>query len=246
MAANWQPLPEIVPSCSLLRWLSGQTWLASPARQRLSRISRAAVIIARTLPCSGPDGAATVYTHTLVKGHRDRPGEDEACALLAVRALADAAGLDGAAELKTYGVRVDDSESRQNVLGEIANGTEVRPGTPDIPTPRRFGACAHPVRRRRRAAVSALAIEWLAPVEHSRRAMGRPSWRAKSNDGRSGGGALCARMRRRWRWRSCMERATGSRLAGGTDRCACDRLLRPGRRASRAARELGGVEAASR
>ena len=40
--------------------------------------------------------AVTTYSHTLVKGARERQGEDEACALLTLRALADASGLETA------------------------------------------------------------------------------------------------------------------------------------------------------
>ena len=40
-------------------------------------------------------GQTSSYAHTFVKGQRDRAGEDGACALLAFRALFDAAGRAG-------------------------------------------------------------------------------------------------------------------------------------------------------
>ena len=80
--------------------------------------------------CTGEDGSCQVYSHALVKGARDRPGEDAACALLTLRALAEAVGgVEGASDLKTLGVRMVDTPAA-NALGEAASGVE------QVPEPR--------------------------------------------------------------------------------------------------------------
>jgi len=61
-------------------------------------------------PCGAQARAArqrrpASYTHTFVKGDRERSGEDVACGLLTFRALAAAAGLPVAESLATLGVR---------------------------------------------------------------------------------------------------------------------------------------------
>ena len=93
----------------------------------VSHYTRRGAYRAHVATCTGPDASATAYTHTLVKGHRERSGEDEACALLSLRALAAAAGLDAATALESYGVRLDPSEARSNSVGEVAEGVEAIP-----------------------------------------------------------------------------------------------------------------------
>lgn len=83
---------------------------------------------AHAASCHGAERTCEVFTHKMVKGHRERPGEDEACALLALRALTSAAGLAEHAEaLSTYGVRLEDSPARTNAVGDAAAGTESVP-----------------------------------------------------------------------------------------------------------------------
>ena len=71
-------------------------------------------------------GGGSSYTHTLVKGARDREEEDLTCALLTARALADSAGVSAARRLETYGVRRTD-EAKSNAVGEVASGVEAIP-----------------------------------------------------------------------------------------------------------------------
>jgi hypothetical protein len=70
-------------------------------------------------------GAGTTYTHVMVKGARERCGEDEACALLSLRAL-DAAVNGGNEELATHGIWTDAGDST-NALEEKASGVEAVP-----------------------------------------------------------------------------------------------------------------------
>jgi hypothetical protein len=76
--------------------------------------------------CTGGADTLTAYSHTLTKGARERDGEDAACALLTLRALADAAGLAEAPALAACGVRRDDTPAR-NAVGEVASGVEELP-----------------------------------------------------------------------------------------------------------------------
>ena len=74
---------------------------------------------AHAASCDG-SGNTYAYTHALVKGARERTEEDEACALLALRALADAVGVEGAAALATHGVRLAPAAEATNAVGETA------------------------------------------------------------------------------------------------------------------------------
>ena len=76
--------------------------------------------------CTGPDAATTTYSHTFVKGARERQAEDAQCALLTLRALAEAVGLEEARELAACGVRLEDTPAA-NALGEHACGLEAVP-----------------------------------------------------------------------------------------------------------------------
>jgi hypothetical protein len=73
-------------------------------------------------------GCGSTYTHTMVKGHRGREGEDLACALLTARALADSTGRAFDA---THGVRLVEEPAadarRTNAVGEEAEGIEAVP-----------------------------------------------------------------------------------------------------------------------
>jgi hypothetical protein len=62
---------------------------------------------------SGVD-RGTSFTHTFCKGERERAGEDAACALLAVRALAHVTGLKATAPLQTLGVRLEQEGQCRN------------------------------------------------------------------------------------------------------------------------------------
>ena len=82
-------------------------------------------------------GDAVTFSHEMMKGVRDRAGEDTACALLATRALADAAGLaDAAAALSAYGIRREaarDAEGEPtNAVGEQAEGGRVEEVPPRV------------------------------------------------------------------------------------------------------------------
>ena len=95
----------------------------------VSHYSRRGTYRAHAATSSGPSTACQVFSHNLVKGARERSGEDAACALLALRALAEAAGLeDAAATLAPCGIRLEDTQA-MNALGEEANGVE------EIPSP---------------------------------------------------------------------------------------------------------------
>lgn len=78
---------------------------------------------------NGGGGVVTrpsAYTHTFTKGDRERAGEDVACSLLAVRALAFALELPAAEELAELGVRVAAAEEdRVNAVGEVAAAAAV-------------------------------------------------------------------------------------------------------------------------
>ena len=67
-------------------------------------------------------GAGSTYSHKLLKGARDRPGEDAACALLALRALADATARSSASKLAELGLLLEPlgPGGLFNVLGEEA------------------------------------------------------------------------------------------------------------------------------
>ena len=86
-------------------------------------------------------GGTSTYSHVLVKGARDRAGEDGACALLALRALATAAGAaDAATDLATYGIRQIAAANANlepvNNVGERAEGVEQVPVQVDRPASR--------------------------------------------------------------------------------------------------------------
>ena len=68
-------------------------------------------------------GCGSTYTHTMVKGHRNRRGEDLACALLTARALADSTGKGFD---KAHGIRLQEEEA-MNEVGEVAEGIEQIP-----------------------------------------------------------------------------------------------------------------------
>lgn len=77
-------------------------------------------------------GQGSAYTHTFIKGERSRAGEDAACALLTMRALADSARLGCADEFASLGVRLEAAvEGPQaepvNQVGERAHGIETLP-----------------------------------------------------------------------------------------------------------------------
>ena len=97
--------------------------------------------------CTGPDAAVTAYSHNLVKGARERPAEDAACALLTLRALTEAAGIEEIQDarwhraLATCGLRLEDVPSA-NAVGETASGVEVVPEP--IPTPPSPDVAAQP------------------------------------------------------------------------------------------------------
>ena len=83
------------------------------------------------------DGQGRVFTHQMVKGARERAGEDQACALLTLRAFLDVcgAGLDeaipGASDrLAAAGIRAHDTFATRyhtNAVGEQARGVESIP-----------------------------------------------------------------------------------------------------------------------
>ena len=82
----------------------------------------------------GATGATSTYTHSLIKGARDRAGEDGACALLTARAMADAAGLEDAGlDLASYGVRLSEAARPEdepvNAVGERPTGVEEVPAS---------------------------------------------------------------------------------------------------------------------
>lgn len=66
-------------------------------------------------------GMSSTYVHKLLKGARERPEEDAAVGLLALRALADATGRPSAAELASSGILTDPDAvaGRSNAVGEI-------------------------------------------------------------------------------------------------------------------------------
>ena len=79
------------------------------------------------------DGTTSTLSHHIVKGARDRAGEDAACALLAMRALAGAvdSAAESANELAPYGIRVQAAAEPAlepvNPVGERASGVEAVP-----------------------------------------------------------------------------------------------------------------------
>ena len=82
-------------------------------------------------------GDSVTFSHEMMKGVRDRAGEDTACALLATRALADAAGLaDAAAALSSYGIRREAARKAEgeptNAVGEQAEGGRVEEVPPRV------------------------------------------------------------------------------------------------------------------
>ena len=83
--------------------------------------------------CTGADASVLGLTHKFVKGARERPEEDTACAMLTLRALAEAAGLESAGALATCGVRTLDTAAT-NAVGESASGVEAIP-TPQVSPP---------------------------------------------------------------------------------------------------------------
>lgn len=85
-------------------------------------------------------GLGSTYSHTLLKGAREREAEDQACALLATRALADAAGVGAAPQLAEYGVLTEPVTERINAVGEKASGRESLP----VPVPLAFQAWPQP------------------------------------------------------------------------------------------------------
>ena len=68
------------------------------------------------------------YEHVMVKGARERQGEDAAVARLALRACAELAGVpeEVATTLRTHGIVLEPVEST-NAVGEVANGVETVP-----------------------------------------------------------------------------------------------------------------------
>ena len=85
--------------------------------------------------CTGDEAGVTTYTHTFIKGARERSGEDAACALLTLRALAEAAGLENAPALAACGLRTEDTPAK-NAVGEVASGIEELPhAEPSPPSP---------------------------------------------------------------------------------------------------------------
>eukprot|EP00756_Hemistasia_phaeocysticola_P054967 Hpha_TRINITY_DN30884_c0_g1::TRINITY_DN30884_c0_g1_i1::g.155608::m.155608 len=91
------------------------------------------------VPAAG-DGAVSL-SHLLVKGAREREGEDAACANLAIRALAEAAGLSTGVrgQLAEFGVRLSKAESPElelvNAVGERAEGVEEVPEVQTVEAP---------------------------------------------------------------------------------------------------------------
>ena len=93
----------------------------------------------------GSSGGTSTYSHLLVKGARDRAGEDGACALLALRALTTAAGVEAATALESYGIyAAADTNVGANIggtecvveepinnVGERASGVELVPAKVD-------------------------------------------------------------------------------------------------------------------
>ena len=71
---------------------------------------------------------AHAYEHIMVKGARERPGEDAAVARLALRACAEVAGVpdDVVATLRTEGIVLEPVAST-NAVGEVADGVETVP-----------------------------------------------------------------------------------------------------------------------
>jgi hypothetical protein len=78
--------------------------------------------------CADAFDVASSYEHVMVKGARERPGEDAAVARLALRACAEVAGVPEAilAPLRSHGV-VLEPVARTNAVGEVAEGTETVP-----------------------------------------------------------------------------------------------------------------------
>lgn len=75
-------------------------------------------------------GEGSMYTHEMVKGARDRKGEDVSCSLLAGRALADSCGItfDETVGIRTNTTTVDELGGlSQNEVGEEADGIEKVP-----------------------------------------------------------------------------------------------------------------------
>ena len=70
-------------------------------------------------------GYCSTYHHNLLKGGRERPGEDEACALLALRALADATGRPSAGALAEHGMLLEHDTETENAVGEVAAAGDV-------------------------------------------------------------------------------------------------------------------------
>ena len=86
----------------------------------------------------GASGAGLNFKHTFLKGARERPGEDEACALLTLRALADITERPGSHELEDLGViTTPTTTALSNAVGETVplGSTETIPvRTPSAPS----------------------------------------------------------------------------------------------------------------
>jgi hypothetical protein len=75
--------------------------------------------------CVDSSGEGKHYTHNMVKGEREREGEDAACALLTLRALMEGVGEEEHARaLEVFGLRLVDDETKVNKVGERAVGVE--------------------------------------------------------------------------------------------------------------------------
>ena len=86
-------------------------------------------------------GMSSTYVHRLLKGARERPEEDAAVGLLALRALADATARPSAAELASCGIITDQGAvvGRSNAVGEIVSDGAIECVPERIPTdPSRF------------------------------------------------------------------------------------------------------------
>jgi len=90
-------------------------------------------------------GASATYHHQLLKGARERPEEDAAVGLLALRALADATARPSAPALASLGVLTDPSEAagRANAVGEVVEVGAVAVVPKRVPAePSRFTSAA--------------------------------------------------------------------------------------------------------
>lgn len=90
-------------------------------------------------------GMSSTYEHKLLKGARERPEEDAAVGLLALRALADATARPSAPELASFGILTDPGAATgcSNAVGEVVGDGAVEVVPERIPTdPSRFVSLA--------------------------------------------------------------------------------------------------------